>query len=143
MRLLHQVAVAPVDDGQHQRPPGPYQIHRAVGVGGGARLAYGDDQRVAQVVTQALVLGAEPRQLAGGHGIHEHPGSADGVADGRRRAAGRHRRRALADDDDAAEGTVRQPRPQVGGQGLLAQPHREPPSRVDYPSPQGLAERAR
>ena len=51
--LHDQVAVAPVDDGQHRRPPGPDQVDGAVGVGGRARLADGHDQRVAHVVVEA------------------------------------------------------------------------------------------
>ena len=74
--LLHQIAVAAVDHGEHGRAPGPDQVHCAVGVGGGAGLADGHHQGVAQVVAQALVLGTEARQLRRRHGVDRHPGRA-------------------------------------------------------------------
>ena len=48
-----QVAAAPVDDGDHGRPPGASEIDRAIGIGGGAGLADSHDQRVGQVGMQA------------------------------------------------------------------------------------------
>ena len=56
--LVGQVRVASVDDRHHRRSPPPKQVDGAVGVGGGARLADRDGQRVGHVGAEA-----EPRQL--------------------------------------------------------------------------------
>ena len=67
--LVGEVAAPPVDDGDDLGAPGPDEVDRAVGVGGGARLADGDDQRVGHRRPQP-----EARQLGGGQGVDPQVG---------------------------------------------------------------------
>ena len=62
--LVGEVGAAPVDDGEHRGAAVAREVDGAVGVGGGARLADGDDERVAHV-------GAQPEagELGGGEGL--------------------------------------------------------------------------
>ena len=63
--LVGEVGLPTVNDGQHPPAPGSDQIHRAVGVSGGAGLADGHGQRVRQVSPEP-----ETGQLRGRQGHH-------------------------------------------------------------------------
>ena len=83
--LVDQVAVAPVDDGDHRRAAAAHQVDGAVGVGRRARLADGDDQRVGHVVGQL-----EARQLGGERTRRCDPQAAvEAAPHGARRRSGR------------------------------------------------------
>src|SRR3989440_4634898 len=102
--LLDEIAVAAVGGGGGGAPPRPGPGRGGGGGGGRARLADGDDQRVAHVVVEA-----EARQLAGRQGGH---GDAGGRRQHRVEGGGQdlagHGGRALADDQHPPVGAAAQ-----------------------------------
>ena len=112
--FVGEVAVAAVHDGQHRCATRPHQVDSAVGVGRGAALADGDDERVAHVE-----LHAEPAELGGGDRVDvERPCGQQIEHIGH--AATRHGSGALADDAYLGDRAISQPRRDVGGQCLGA-----------------------
>ena len=114
------------------------EVDRAVGVGGGAALADGDDERVAHVVveTEARELGG--RHRLGGEVRADEPGERGGDALGRDRGG------ALTDGDDAADRTGADAVAEVLREGLGTEHHAELAAvGLDDPAAERLAERRR
>ena len=96
--LVGQVAAPAVHDGDHPGAAGADEVDRAVGVGGGARLADRDDERVGHVGPEV-----EAGELGGEHGPHLERRIADGGDQRRREALAGHGGRALPDDQHPAD----------------------------------------
>ena len=90
-----EVAVATVHDGYDGRASGFSQIHRAVRVGGGARLADGNDEMVGHVVVHS-----EPRQLRCHHRHDRRRVVLELVSASCHERLGRNSRCTLADSHD-------------------------------------------
>ena len=135
--LVGEIAVAAIDDSEHRRAAAADQIDRAIGVGGGAALADGDDQRVAHVEPhpEAAELGRGDRidvELAVGQRIEHRRHAATGDGCG-----------ALADDLDLGDAPVGQPGADVGGQGAMADRGATQAVDLDDLAAHGLAETCR
>ncbi len=136
--LLHQVAVAAVDDGHHRRSPSPHQVDGAIGVGRGPRLADGHDQRVGHVVVEG-----EARQLGGQHGLDAKARAAARPGDGRGHALPGDGGGALADDDHPGDGAVGQRLAHRHRQHLVAEDDAEAPGATLDAAPDGPGPRLR
>ncbi len=137
--LVGEVAVATVDDGDDPAAARPHQVDGAVGVGGGARLADGDDERVGHVGPQV-----EAGQLGGQHGPHLDRRVADGRPQGDGQALAGDGGGALADHQHPADRAGAQVGPEVVGQRVGRQLHRRAaPSTSTQLAAQRLAERRR
>ena len=66
--FVDEVTVAAVDDADNRRAARPRQVDRAVGIGGGATLADGNDERVGHVVAEP-----EARELRRGQRFDREP----------------------------------------------------------------------
>ena len=104
--LEGQVRVAAVDDGQRAGAPLAHHVDGAVGVGGGPRLADGDDERVGHGGGVGLLLQDEAAELRGLERLDVDRRVLQVV--GQEVGAGERgdTRRALADEVDAADRSV-------------------------------------
>ena len=132
--LVGEVAVAPVDDGQHRRTASASKVHRAIRVGGGAALADGDDEGVAHVEAQP-----EARQLCGRQGIDVESAGAKIVEHIRHTATG-DGGGALADHTHLPDLATGETGGDVGRHGTIANLGPKTEGSVDQLAPQGLAE---
>ena len=107
--LVGEVGAAPVDDGEHRGAAVAHEVDGAVGVGGGAGLADGDDERVAHV---------RPQPEAGQLGGRERLDAEAAVRDAGEQRAGQALAGdvggALADHLDAVDAPVAQPLAHAG-----------------------------
>ena len=135
-----EIAVATVDDGDHVAAAGPHQVDGAVGVGGGARLADGHDQRVGHRVRQleAGQLGGQERPRPAGR----VPGAKAVEALGEARAATAAVPWPMATTRSIGAVGAARPAPPAS---RTSSPSRtvEPVGTVDELAPQRLAERRR
>lgn len=137
VRLVCEITGTTVHDGQDRRTATGNEVHRAVGVRGGAALADGDDQHVRHVGFHG-----ETGQLGGGEGENVHVVGQEFVQhrdDGR---AG-NRRRPLTDHTDAADRTIGQPLAHRRRQRRLVEFGNVHPVHLADTTAQGLAETAR
>ena len=104
VRLRDQIATAPVDHREHGGAATAREIDRAVGVGGGPRLADRDHQRVAHVGPQV-----EAGELGRRHRPDRDPVLRQQMHERVGDRLARHRRRPLADHHHAADGARAQP----------------------------------
>ena len=138
VRLVDQVAVASVDDGDHAGAASAREVDGAVGVGGGARLADGDDERVVHLRPQT-----ETGELGGEGGLDSQFGVARHRAQRGHEALAGDVSGALPDRDHAADGARREIATNLFGQRFRSERQLGLPVDLDQLAAQRLAERGR
>jgi hypothetical protein len=136
--LVDEIAVAAVDDRDDRRPPRPHEIDGSVRVGRRSRLADRHDERVAHVVAER-----EPGQLGRGHRARADRRTCERLLERRGHRLAGDGGRALPRGDHLGDLAVGEALRDVGGHGVVGQPHREAPPLLHDLPPQRLADRRR